>query len=154
MAKMVIFFKRSKSNGGYRIDGLNEELGYLGTSIAADYFEDAGVDMLSVGDTVLIGRKQVDLPLETAEVYAKYISDNRIRNTKLEKILPGFYAEYDLCRYLLTEERKNALFSDFEEWAEDQDKRTVNIMKELLQELKEMLSKVDFKTENVYFAIE
>lgn len=171
MSRLVCFFSRNKELGGYRDDNKNVSLGYLGCSIAAEYFNNIGADIDSVGDTVLYYENEKGLPLDTPEVYRNYYDKQKANlmaytNTSdFDSAFAKVWSSYDMqCdrknplndsfRYLMTEERKNLIFDSFEEWAEMQDKEDVDTMKILLEELKTIISKVDFEKENLYYAID
>lgn len=170
MSSMVCFFSRKKRLGGYRDDNKNVSHGYLGCSIAAEYFNDIGATIDSVGDSVLYYENEKGLPLNTAELYMDYYNNQKKKlmaytNTSdLDSAFAKVWSSYDMqCdrrnplnnsfRYLMTEERKNLIFDSFEEWTETHDEYDVELMKELLEKLKEIISEVDFEKENFYYAI-
>ena len=170
MSSMVCLFKRNKNFGGYRDDNRNESLEYLGCSIAAEYFNSIGADISGVGDTVLYNENEQGLPLETKEIYRNYFEKQKANlltytntsdlNSAFKKVWSSWDMAYsrenplnDSFRYLMTEDRKQLIFDSFKEWAEYQDKEDVELMKELLEKLKEIISTVDFEKENLYYAI-
>ena len=171
MSNMVCFFKRDKEFGGYRDDGKNKSLGYLGCSIAAEYFNDIGANLDGVGDTVLYCGNEMGLPFDTAEVYMNYCNNQKkslmayANTSDLDSAFAKVWSSFDMqCdrknplnnsfRYLMTEERKNLILNSFEEWTETRDEYEVELMKELLEKFKEIISEVDFEKENLYYAIE
>lgn len=82
MSRIICFFKRKKKFGGYRDDGKNKSLGYLGCGISMDYFVDTHILDADLGDTVMYKGCETGLPIDTVEVLEKYFMDRAARLIK------------------------------------------------------------------------
>ena len=167
---MVVFWKRSKKNGGYRDDGMNMSLGYLGCSESEDYFKSLGIEKIEVGDSVLYKNNSGTFICESLGDLQQYVIQSVERLFKLTGVI-DFQKSYeklstspelrestdnpdnDTIRYLMTEERLHQILNGIKHWKSWKSDEDVEIIEEQLGELKKyILPKVDFETENLYFA--
>ena len=131
---MIAFLKREKKLGGYRDDGNNVSLGYLGCSESEEYFKFVGIDDVEVGDSVLCEEHPQGVCIETDEDFKLYCKEQEVR-------------------YHMTDARKKFILDGLKYWKECAAEENVEIIEEQLEELKKyILQKVDFETENLYFA--
>ena len=131
---MIAFLKREKKLGGYRDDGKNVSLGYLGCSISEEYFKFVGIDDVEVGDSVLCEEHPQGVCIETDEDIKRYWKEQEVR-------------------YHMTDARKKFILDGLEYWKERAAEEDIETTEEQLEELKKyILPKVDFETENLYFA--
>ena len=167
---MIAFLKRLKKYGGYRDDGKNVSLGYLGCSISEDYFKFVGIDEIEVGDSVLYKEQPQGICFDKEEDITKYYEELEVRwikflgATDLEEAMVNLKDKPELIwdednphndgiRYCLTDERKNYILNGLKDWKEYADEEDFETVEEQLGELnKYILPKVDFETENLYFA--
>ena len=167
---MVAFWKRSKEYGGYRDDGKNVSLGYLGCSESEEYFMRSGIQKVEVGDSVLNKEHPQGFCFESEEDIIKYATDKERRvleftgTNDYQEATRKLYSSLELSlsennpfndgvRYLITEKRLHQILTGIEDWKGYKSEEDVELVEEQLEELnKYILPKVDFETENLYFA--
>ena len=167
---MIAFLKRNKEYGGYRDDGKNVSLGYLGCSISEVYFRFVGIDKIEVGDSVLYNDNSETVICESHSDIQKYIAQRVVRlftltgvidfqksyeklSTSPELLASADNPDNDTIRYLMTKERLHQILNGIEDWKTWKSEEDVETIEEQLGELnKYILPKVDFETENLYFA--
>lgn len=93
MSSSIFVVKRNKVDGGYRDDGKNKSLGFVGDYSAVEYvLHEVGL-MADVGDTVFYPKHKKGLPLDTLEIGKKYYKETAIRRIKLA----GLKSELKSC---------------------------------------------------------
>lgn len=149
MSANSVFIKVNKRDGFVRANNW-KPLGIIGCRFFIDYLvETLELPTLEIGDSVcfLDDYKLSYVDIEDNSSFETY---KETKAKRLCEILTGYCDEE--INYRMTEDRIKKLYDNFDNWASSKSSDDIENMKSILNQLKEYISKVNFKRENMIFS--
>ncbi len=151
MSVKCMFVKVSKQDGFVRENNW-QHVGIIGCSDFIGYIDDA-IDLngLDIGDSICIIDKD-------KEKYYDILSQNdfetfvKVREDIIGDLLLGNMNEE--VNYRLTPKRIKAICKGFKKWSKNKSAEEITSMRSMLEQFKDLLKEVDFKTEYLVFSFD